>query len=84
MHCRRMHHSLLHLTVSEIANVQATPTDVSHASDVLLPTAWVNLHIAEGRCVKVHALLDQESRLSFITECLCRTLRTTMRRSPNT
>jgi len=75
MHCRGMH-SLLRLTISESANVQATPTDVPHASDVLLVTAWVNLHTAEGRCVKVRALLDQGSTLSFISESLCWTSRT--------
>jgi hypothetical protein len=76
MHCRCMHHSLLHLVVSEIADVQATLTDVSHASDVLIATARINLHTAEGRCVKVRALLDQGSTLSFISKALCRTLRT--------
>jgi len=76
MHCRGMH-SLLRLTVSESANVQATLTDVPHAFDVLLVTAWVNLHTAEGRCVKVRALFDQGSIFSFISESLCWTSRTT-------
>jgi len=65
MHCRRMHHSLLHLVVSEFADVQATLMDASHVSDVLFATAWVNLHTAEGRRVEVRALLDQESELLF-------------------
>ncbi|KAH0944391.1 hypothetical protein HN011_008228 [Eciton burchellii] len=40
VHCRRMHHSLLHLAVSEIADVQVTLTDVSRALDVLRAIAW--------------------------------------------
>ncbi|KAH0945570.1 hypothetical protein HN011_001242 [Eciton burchellii] len=72
-----MHHSPLHLAVSESANVQAMPIDIPHASDVLLVTAWVNFHTAEGCCVKVRALFDQGSTLSFISESLCWTSRTT-------
>jgi len=41
MQCRRMHHSLLDLAVSEIADVQVTRTDVSRASDVLRATTWL-------------------------------------------
>jgi len=74
MHCRRMHHSLLHLAVSEIADIQVTRTDVSRASDVLRATAWMNPHTS---CIKVRTLLDQASTLSFISESLCRTLRAT-------
>ncbi|KAH0944533.1 hypothetical protein HN011_003266, partial [Eciton burchellii] len=77
MQCRRMHHSLLDLAVSEIADVQVTRTDVSRASDVLRATTWLNTHSAEGTCVKVRMLLDQGSTLSFISETLCRTLRAT-------
>jgi len=80
MHCRRMHHSLLHLVVSEFADVQAMLRDVSHASDVLFATIWVNLHTAEDRWVPVHTLIDQCSILSFISESLCQTLRTKRQR----
>jgi hypothetical protein len=77
MHCHRMHHSLLHLAVSEIADVQVTRTDALRASDVLRATAWVNPHTAEGSCVKVRTLLDQGSTLGFISGSLCRILRAT-------
>jgi hypothetical protein len=92
-----MHHSLLHLAVSEIANVtndlapiqtiadnseaqerlnasssigiamvanvQATPTDVPRAFDIFLATAWIDLHTAEGRCLKsaCYSIKDQHS-----------------------
>ncbi|KAH0946872.1 hypothetical protein HN011_011957, partial [Eciton burchellii] len=64
---------------SENANVQVTRTDVSRASDVLRTTAWMNPRTAEGSCVKVRTLLDQESTLNFISKSLCRTLRATRR-----
>jgi hypothetical protein len=67
MHCRRVYHSLLRLVVSEIADGRF----------VLVVTAWVNIHTAEGRCVKVRALLDQGSTLRFISKSLCRTWQTT-------
>jgi hypothetical protein len=109
MHALSSHyHSLLHLAISEsanvtnhlasivnvskaqkrsnasfsigiatVANVQVTPTDVPHASDVFLATTWVDLYTAEGCRVKVRALFNQRSVLSFIFESLCRTLQTT-------
>jgi len=46
---------------------------------VLRATACVDLHTAEGSCVKVRMLLDQGSTLSFISKSLCRTLRPTRR-----
>jgi len=53
------------------------PTDVSTSPVVLVATAWVNLQAANGRCVELRMLLDQESALSFISKLLCQTLQTT-------
>jgi hypothetical protein len=50
-------------TVSEIVDVQDMRADVSHGSDVLRATAWINPHTAEGSCVKVRTLLDRHSDL---------------------
>jgi len=47
---------------------------------VLLATAWFDLHTPEGRHFKVRVLLDQGSILSFISTSLCRTLRTKRQR----
>jgi hypothetical protein len=74
MHALSSHASFAPV-VSEFTDVQATLTDVLHASDILFATAWVNLHTAEDRCVKVRALLDQGSTLSFLSKSRCRTLR---------
>jgi len=60
-------------------NVQTARTEIPCIFTVLLATAWIDLHTAESRCVKVRALLDQSSTLSFISESLCQTLRTKRR-----
>jgi len=65
IHCRRMHHSLLHLAVSEIADAQVTRTDVSRASDVLRATAWMNPHTAKVAALKSarYSIKDRRSVL---------------------
>jgi len=62
-----------------VANVQTAQAEVAPVQ-VLLATAWVDLHIPEGRRFKVRALLDQGSTLSFISASLCRILRTKRQR----
>jgi hypothetical protein len=69
------------IRIATVANVQTARTEVSRTFDVLLAIAWADLHTAEGRCIKVRALLNQGSTLSFIFESLCQTLRTAQRRA---
>lgn len=64
-----------------VANVQLAPTNGPSVPNVLLATAWVDLHTREGRTIKVRALLDQGSTFSFISESLCQTLRTKRQRA---
>jgi len=59
-----------------VANVQTVQTEISHTFNVLFAIPWIDLHTAESRCVKVHALLNQGSILSFISESLCQILQT--------
>jgi len=61
--------------IATVANVQAMSMKVPRTFYILL--AWIALHTAEGCCVKVRAMFDQGSTLSFISEFLCQTLRTT-------
>ncbi|XP_029160333.1 uncharacterized protein LOC114932333 [Nylanderia fulva] len=59
-----------------VASVQTVKLPDVTTPTVLLATAWVDIHTAEGRCFKVRALLDQGSNFSFISEALSQTIRT--------
>lgn len=59
-----------------VANVQTVQTQCTPTPNVLLATAWVDLHTAEGRRFKVRALLDQGSTFSFVSESLSQIMRT--------
>jgi hypothetical protein len=63
-----------------VAHVQAALPKVPREDCGVLLTAWVDLHTTEGRRVPVRALLDQCSTLNFISESLCKTLRTKRQR----
>ncbi|XP_011708366.1 PREDICTED: uncharacterized protein LOC105463048 [Wasmannia auropunctata] len=63
------------------ALVQAVPPQLYAPRQILLATAWVNVHTCEGRTVRARALLDQGSTFSFISESLCQTLRTRRQRT---
>lgn len=67
--------------IANVAHIQNVQTEIAHTPNVLLATAWVDLHTLEGRCFKVRALLDQGSTFSFISESLCQTLRTKRQRA---
>jgi len=64
-----------------VAHVQAAHPKLPRKDRGVLPTAWVNLHTTEGRRVPIRVLLDQCSTLSFISESLCRMLRTKRQRT---
>ncbi|XP_067205326.1 uncharacterized protein [Linepithema humile] len=64
-----------------VASVQTIKPPNVTTPTVLLATAWVDIHTAEGRCFKVRALLDQGSNFSFISESLCQTIRTKRQRT---
>lgn len=64
-----------------VATVQTVPPADNRPPNVLLATAWVDLHTMEGRCLRVRALLDQGSTFSFISESLCQALRTKRQRT---
>jgi len=65
-------------TVANVQNMQ--PPDTGTPS-VLLATAWIDLHMTEGRCFRVRALLDQGFIFSFISESLGQALRTNRQRT---
>jgi hypothetical protein len=58
-----------------VTYAQTVRAEVPHAFNVLLTTAWVDLHTAESCHVKVRTFLDQDATVSFISESLCQTLR---------
>ncbi|XP_029165685.1 uncharacterized protein LOC114936607 [Nylanderia fulva] len=64
-----------------VASVQTIKSPSIASPTVLLATAWVDVHTAEGRSFKVRALLDQGSNFSFISEALCQTIRTGRQRA---
>ncbi|XP_029178110.1 uncharacterized protein LOC114945917 [Nylanderia fulva] len=64
-----------------VASVQTVKPPSVTTPTVLLATAWVDVHTAEGRCFKVRALLDQGSNFSFISEALCQTIRARRQRA---
>ncbi|XP_018358983.1 PREDICTED: uncharacterized protein LOC108758486 [Trachymyrmex cornetzi] len=66
---------------NHVAKVQTVPPADTVHTNVLLATAWVDVHTVEGRSFKVRALLDQGSTFSFISQALCQTLRTKRQRS---
>ncbi|KYN13170.1 hypothetical protein ALC57_14646, partial [Trachymyrmex cornetzi] len=66
---------------NHVANKRIDPPANTVPSNVLLATAWVDVHTTEGRSFKVRALLDQGSTFSFISQSLCQTLRTKRQRS---
>jgi hypothetical protein len=63
-----------------VVHVQAAQPKVPREDRGVLPTAWVDFHTTEDRRVPVRTLVDQYSTLSFISESLCRTLRTKRQR----
>ncbi|XP_029178118.1 uncharacterized protein LOC114945928 [Nylanderia fulva] len=73
--------SLVPPKVPPVASVQTVPPSLDRPPNVLLATAWVDLHTEEGRCLKVRALLDQGSTFSFISESLSQALRTKRQRA---
>ncbi|XP_011688402.1 PREDICTED: uncharacterized protein LOC105450317 [Wasmannia auropunctata] len=68
-------------TATTAALVQSVHSQVYAPRNILLATAWVNLHTSEGRTIRVRALLDQGSTFSFISESLCQALRTRRQRT---
>ncbi|XP_018374451.1 PREDICTED: uncharacterized protein LOC108768504 [Trachymyrmex cornetzi] len=66
---------------NHVANKRTGPPADTVPSNVLLATAWVDVHTTEGRSFKVRALLDQGSTFSFISQSFCQTLRTKRQRS---
>ncbi|KYN12351.1 hypothetical protein ALC57_15464 [Trachymyrmex cornetzi] len=66
---------------NHVANTRTGPAADTVPSNVLLATAWVDVHTTEGRSFKVSALLDQGSTFSFVSQSLCQTLRTKRQRS---
>ncbi|XP_018376369.1 PREDICTED: uncharacterized protein LOC108769725 [Trachymyrmex cornetzi] len=66
---------------NHVAKVQTVPPADTVHTNVLLATAWVDVHTVESRSFKVRALLDQGSTFSFILQALCQTLRTKRQRS---
>ncbi|XP_029156123.1 uncharacterized protein LOC114946183 [Nylanderia fulva] len=69
------------LEKAAVASVQTVKPPSVTTPTVLLATAWVDVHTAEGRCFKVRALLDQGSNFSFISEALCQTMRAKRQRA---
>lgn len=66
---------------NEIASLsaQATPRQLTR---VLLATSWVTISVPSGRSIRVRALLDQGSEMSFVTENLVQLLRARRVRMP--
>ncbi|XP_029167680.1 uncharacterized protein LOC114938093 [Nylanderia fulva] len=64
-----------------VASVQTIKPPSIASPTILLATAWVDVHTAEGRSFKVRTLLDQGSNFSFISEALCQTIRTGRQRA---
>ncbi|XP_011859777.1 PREDICTED: uncharacterized protein LOC105557203 [Vollenhovia emeryi] len=69
---------------TEIQSLSASLTAQPGPSHILLATAWIAVHGACGRSLRVRALLDQGSEMTFISENLAQNLRLKRIRMPVT